>query len=409
MSRTTWRQLGVWVIVLALLRLAVIPPEETSTLEAAELRSAVAEAAGWMARVQAPSGYYLYEYDADADIAADDYNEVRHAGVTLSVFQAAGQERDPELIAAGDRGIEWMEAHLHRYDGWAALTNISGTRAKLGGTALATVALAERRLLTGDTRHDELMREFGRFMAAMQREDGGFYIAWQPRLEEPDTVGISQYFPGEALWALALLHEAFPGEGWDEHARAASEFITTMRDEVDEVRFPPLADHWGAYGLAEMTEWGLRDFEIDYARRLAARFGFLIRAESQREHGLFGGPGRLIRGPELPSSAFGTWVEGLAALWRLSTQDERMADLRPLIEERLAVGASLLARRQVNADEAEEYARPDLVQGTWIVRGETRMDDQQHALSGLLYTANALEGRTERAPDPLPAAGVTAR
>ena len=39
------------------------------------------------------------------------------------------------------------------------------------------------------------------------------------RADEPDTYGTSRYYPGEALWALALTHEAFPGEGWDEPAR----------------------------------------------------------------------------------------------------------------------------------------------------------------------------------------------
>ena len=108
----------------------------------------------------------------------------------------------------------------------------------------------------------------------------------------------------------------------------------------------------------------------------------------------------------MPASAFGTWVEGMAALWRLSASDPRMADLRPQIEERLETGASLLARRQIDAAEAERYARPDRVLGAWLVNGETRMDDQQHALSGLLFAADALEGRTQRSPDellPIPA------
>ena len=166
------------------------------------------------------------------------------------------------------------------------------------------------------------------------------------------------------------------------------------------MRFRPLADHWASYGMAEMAEWGLSDEEIDYARRLAGRFGFLIRIESQRERGLFDGLGRLIR-VDVPAAAFGTWVEGLSALWRLSVADPRMADLRPEIEARLEIGASLLARRQIGAEASADYARPDRVLGAWFVNGETRMDDQQHALSGLLFAADAIEGRTNRSPDEL--------
>ena len=398
--RRTWLQLVLWAVLLLVLRLAVIPAEAREPLSIEEIRGAVTAARGWMQRVQYEDGSYLYRYDADADLVPREYNEVRHAGVTMALFQAAGRDGDLEALAQAERAVVWMTEQLHRRDGWAALTNAAGSRAKVGATGLMVVALAERRLATGDTRYDELMRELGRYLAFMQRNDGGFYVAWQVLRAEPDRVGSSRYYPGEAMWGLALLHEAFPGEGWDAYARAAARLITTERDELEEVRFPPLADHWAAYGLAEMVEWGLGDAEIEYARRLAGRFGFLLRVESQREEGLFGGPGRLIR-VEVPASAFGTWVEGMAALWRLSASDPRMADLRPQIEERLETGASLLARRQVDGAEAEGYARPDRVLGAWLVNGETRMDDQQHALSGLLFAADALEGRTQRSPDEL--------
>jgi hypothetical protein len=49
--------------------------------------------------------------------------------------------------------------------------------------------------------------------------------------------------------------------------------------------------------------------------------------------------------------------------------------------------------------EAATYPRPDLVRGAWVRAGGTRMDDQQHAFSGLLYTLDALEDRLLRTPD----------
>ena len=398
--RRSWRQLALWALLLIALRLVVIPAEARAPLSVEQLRASVSAASGWMQRAQFENGRYLYRYDAERDVAPNEYNEVRHAGVTMALFQAAGREGDLAALAAADRAVEWMTEHLHRRGGWAALTNAGGTRAKVGATALMTVALAERRLATADPRHDALLRDLGAFLARMQRPDGGFHVAWQVREGAPDLAGTSIFYPGEALWALALLHEAFPGEGWDARARAASIFITTRRDEVEDIRFRPLPDHWASYGLAEMAEWGLSDAEIDYARRLAGRFGFLIRVESQREQGLFDGIGRLIR-VDVPAAAFGTWIEGLSALWRLSAADPRMADLRPQIEARLAIGASLLARRQIDVLEAGDYANPERVLGAWLTNGETRMDDQQHALSGLLFASDALEGRTNRSPESL--------
>ena len=51
-----------------------------------------------------------------------------------------------------------------------------------------------------------------------------------------DLVSTSAYYPGEALWGLAMLHEAFPGEGWDDAAWLTADFITLRRDEVEDAR-----------------------------------------------------------------------------------------------------------------------------------------------------------------------------
>jgi hypothetical protein len=168
------------------------------------------------------------------------------------------------------------------------------------------------------------------------------------------------------------------------------------RDDLADIPFPPLPDQWAAYGLAEMAEWGLDEGEIAYARRLAERFGFLVRTEAQRQDSDLG---TLVRGPRLRAAALGTWVEALAALWRLAATDERMVDLKPKIEERLNCAAGILAARQVSAESAADYPRPELVSGAWLRGGETRMDDQQHAFSGLLYTLDAMRARIQREPD----------
>ena len=382
-----------WALVLGATRILIAPAESCGDDDPARLRRAAAAGAAWMTRAAQPGGSYVYGYDRDAERLAPDYNEVRHAGVTMALYQAAGRSGDAAALAAADAGVAWMEERLVREGGWAALPTPDGRRAKLGSAALAVVALAERRLATGERRHDALMRELGAFIAAMQRPDGGFHAFWRIDAGSVDPDATSRFYPGEALWALALLHEAFPGEGWDARALAAARYLVEQRDEDERIPFPPLPDHWLAYGLAEMAEWSLPADDA-FVRALAGRFGLLIRTEAQ-EGGLrpvLGKPQRLSGG------SLGVLVEGLAALWRLAAADPRLADLGPGLEERIACGAAILARRQAGAEEAASAARPALVEGAWFHRGETRMDDQQHAFSALLYAADALEGRTERGP-----------
>jgi hypothetical protein len=205
----------------------------------------------------------------------------------------------------------------------------------------------------------------------MQRDDGGFVVSVNTRTREPDLEGTSRYYPGEALWALARLELLLPDEPWDEAARDAAIFIATKRDEVENVAVPPLNDHWAAYGFAEMAGWTTLDDDItDYARELYGRFALLIRTESKRDAALWAA----VHGPPRRAAALGTWVEGQAALWRLALADDRLADLDDEIEASARCGTGVLVDRL--ADD-----------GAWYANGETRMDDQQHAISGLLAVA----------------------
>jgi hypothetical protein len=114
------------------------------------------------------------------------------------------------------------------------------------------------------------------------------------------------------------------------------------------------------------------DVVADYGRALYGRFALLIRTEARRDEAIIGA----VHGPPRRSSAVGTWVEGQAALGRLAARDDRLADLRDRIDDSAACGAGVLVERQAG-------------DGAWYVHDETRMDDQQHATSGLLGVADA--------------------
>jgi len=90
-------------------------------------------------------------------------------------------------------------------------------------------------------------------------------------------------------------------------------------------------------------------------------------------------------------------TEGLAALWRLSIADPRLADLAGNLSARLRCTAGRAVERQIDAVEADEAARPLLVRGAWFAEdGYTQMDHQQHPLSGLLATLEVLAAESAR-------------
>jgi small neutral amino acid transporter SnatA (MarC family) len=368
----------------------VAPPEECPSVTAGELRRSAEATVDWFVRNQGTDGTWLYLYDADDDSTSSEYNEVRHAGVTMGLYQAAAAGL-PGAMRSADRGTKWALERLLERSGWAALA--SGGEVNTGATALLAAGLTIRREGTGDRRYDRVLARLGRFVLAQTEPSGAVLASYDPARGAPVAGEYSKYFTGEAYWALARLHRAFPGGGWGEAADRIGAYLATSRDEVEDY-WPPIRDHWAAYGLAETVEFPersrppLTEQEVGYAHRQAELFGLQTRWVAQR----FGPWGGLVRGAYVPrGGGYGVIGEGLTGLWLTAQAEPRLADLRDPIAERATCIAGLAVSAQTDAEEAANAARPERVEGAWFRDGETRMDDQQHALAALLRTIPIVE------------------
>lgn len=381
-----------WTAVLLGLRGIVALPERCRDTSVAELEAHAAAAVGWMDRNQEPDGTWAYEYDAEADELSSAYNIVRHAGLIMALYQAAAAGV-PRALDVADAGTAWAMDRLVPTGEDAVALAITGRRVDAGASALLVAGLIERREMTGDTTFDGQLARMGRFLAGQVTEDGALLAFFDPSTGEPVPDEFSRYYTGEAFWALARLHTAFPDAGWEDPAGRVADYLATRRDDAEGYS-PPIRDHWAAYGLAEMARWpvgvdGITADEIRYARLLARLLGAHVRSESQ----ITGeGIASVVRPEGSRGAALGTTGEGLGALWRLAMADPRLRDVRRDIGDRVVCAATILADRQVTAAEAEAFPRPDLVAGAWFREGETRMDDQQHSLSALLAAIEVLVG-----------------
>jgi small neutral amino acid transporter SnatA (MarC family) len=364
---------------------AAAPPEHCPRVTVPELRSSAQASVDWFVRNQKPGGDWLYQYNKDSDTTAAEYNPVRHAGVTMGLYQAAAAGL-PGALRSADRGTAWALDRLLERDGWAALA--AQPEVDTGATALLVAGLTIRREATGDTRYDAVTRRLGRFLLAQTQPSGAVLAAYDSVRGAPVAGRYSKYFTGEAYWALARLEGAYPGEGWGEAADRIGAYLATSRDE-EEGHWPPIPDHWAAYGMAETAE--LREHrrpplsadEVSYARRQAELFGAQARWLSER-YGPWGG---VVRpGYEPRGGWYGVIGEALTGWWLTAGEEPRLAGLRDAIGERATCVAGLAVGAQSGAADAEGAARPERVEGAWFLDGETRMDDQQHALAGLLRT-----------------------
>jgi small neutral amino acid transporter SnatA (MarC family) len=377
------RSLLLLVVLLVVVLGAVAPPERCPSVTTADLRRSSQAAVDWFVRNQYPNGAWLYEYHRDDDSATPEYNDVRHAGAVMALYQAAAAGH-PGALRAADNGASWALGRLTEREDWSAVTFHGLTTT--GTTALLAAGLDYRRAATGDDRYDVVMRRLGRFLAAQTEPSGAVLASYDTRRDRPVPHEYSKYYTGEAYWALARLARTFPDEGYGEAADRIGAYLATERDDR-EGHWPPIADHWAEYGMAETTP--LTPAELAYARRQAELWGGQARWVQQR----FGPWGAVVRGPSVFRGGwYGVMGEGFTGLWRIARDEPQLADIRGTIASRATCIAGIAVREQASAADAASARDPSRVEGAWFFDdGVTRMDDQQHALAALLRTEAIVE------------------
>ncbi|MDQ3738583.1 MAG: hypothetical protein M3337_05375, partial [Actinomycetota bacterium] len=93
------------------MRISFLAPEDCPTVPAADMEVAAVAAGEWIEQGQGDDGRYLYEYDRRDDQAGPGYNIVRHAGVTMSLYQLA-RAGHMQFIDPADDGLDEMLDNL---------------------------------------------------------------------------------------------------------------------------------------------------------------------------------------------------------------------------------------------------------------------------------------------------------
>lgn len=338
--------------------------------------------ARWLTLVVRPDGSFFYKYRPESDsFEARDYNEIRHAGTTYSLFQSVEVDGDAALRATAERAARYIDrASIPAPDGSGRAYVREGTT-KLGGQALALVALLERRRVVDDTRYDRLIREQARFLRSLERRDepGRYFQSYRPAGNRRLPVPASDYYPGEALLALIRLAQHFPRAGYREDAIRAGDFLARQ-----EMRRPELLEnHWLAMAFGELHR---------LAPKAQYREVVYRQADSMRSHQhtardehpeRIGAPTNR-RPINYTSSA--TKAEALVAAWALARHlDDPAATRRFSLAARRNVQFQL--RVQHTPATSRGYSRPRRLAWAWgqdAFNPYVRIDFVQHNVSALL-------------------------
>jgi hypothetical protein len=342
--------------------------------------------ARWLARNVRATGKYNYIYQPETNrVNNKQYNPVRHAGVTYSLYEAYQAFGDEKVLATAELGTKFMQDYSPMVEDGRRVFVFAG-RSKLGAQALALVALVERRRATGDLSYDPYIREMAEWLLSMELPDepGRYFQSYSAVTNERLLTPDSNYYPGEALLALVRLAQEFPEGPFLDYAHRAAEYLVHVRDgDVPTLPSIPREDHWLTMALSELY---MIIPNPAYARVVEMQAASMLRNQYtvEDDNSWAIGASRLRNPVNYTSTA--TKAEALVAAWRLA---DAMDDHQN--ESRYANGArrtvQFLMRVQHTEESSAAFPNPGRVIGSWgqdAVKPYVRMDFVQHNVSALL-------------------------
>lgn len=346
------------------------------SLDDETLADIIRNSSDFLARQVDKEGRFVYGYHPCFNRQIPAYNALRHASTTYSMLEAWEKTRQPELLAAIERALDYLTTQFIRDCDDKAFVVDTGNEIKLGANATAILAMTKYSAVLGSDRFTALMEKLALGILHMRAQDGSFtHVLTWPSLEVKEKFRIV-YYEGEAAFALMRLYSLTKDERWiGAVERAFGHFI--------EKDYWKHHDHWLSYCTNELTlyrpelryfRFGIQNFEgyLDFVLQRITTFPTLL---------------------EL-------MMAGRKMLDRLKAMSNGADILAGLDEARFDQALHFRAAYLLNGHFWPEYAmffrNPDQILGSFFIRHHAfrvRIDDVEHYLSGLVAYAGLLEAR----------------
>lgn len=346
------------------------------SLDDETLADIIRNSSDFLARQVDKEGRFVYGYHPCFNRQIPAYNALRHASTTYSMLEAWEKTRQPELLAAIERALDYLTTQFIRDCDDKAFVVDTGNEIKLGANATAILAMTKYSAVLGSDRFTALMEKLALGILHMQAQDGSFtHVLTWPSLEVKEKFRIV-YYEGEAAFALMRLYSLTKDDRWIGAVEMAfGHFI--------EKDYWKHHDHWLSYCTNELTlyrpelryfRFGIQNFEgyLDFVLQRITTFPTLLEL-------MMAGRKMLDRLKAMPQGA-----ELLVGL------DEARFD------QALHFRAAYLLNGHFWPEYAMFFRYPDQILGSFFIRHHAfrvRIDDVEHYLSGLVAYAGLLEGR----------------
>lgn len=212
------------------------------------------------------TGQFIYEYDPINNMKSTNYNILRHSGTIYSMLQLYNITYDNILLEKAEKAINYLLLqYLKPFDN-QSMVIVENDKIKLGGNALAIIALAEHSKVTNKSENLKTMQDLAKFIVISQKENGEF-ISQRTYSDGEILDFVSLYYPGEAILSLCRLYSLDGNETWLDAAEKGAQYLINLRKDIpiDDL----VHDHWLVIALNELYRYRNDSTYIEHSMDIA--------------------------------------------------------------------------------------------------------------------------------------------
>jgi len=224
-------------------------------------------AGNYLGKIVDHQGIFVYEYVPTTQTkSTENYNILRHAGTIYSMIKIYNQTKEGNLLDSIERSIDYLLNQVKSYNN--TLCIVYNDEVKLGGTALAIIALVEYIKVTNNEKHLQTIQNLGEYILLSQKSTGEFIHKRYYSTNETSTF-ISEYYPGEAILSLCRLYSITKNPKWLQAAENATQYLITVRDAEKTIQ-NLTHDHWLLLALNELYRYQKNPLYYHHSRNITS-------------------------------------------------------------------------------------------------------------------------------------------
>ncbi|MBS0290022.1 MAG: CapA family protein [Proteobacteria bacterium] len=327
------------------------------------------------------NGDFVYEYLPKMDETSNRYNVLRHAGTIYAMLELYEVTHNEALLKSASLALSNLlnRAKPIVINNEKYLCILENNYAKLGANALAVLAISKFISITKDISYLESGRKLALWIGTAQNSKGEFYIHKMKFSNKANTDFVSNYYPGEAIFALVRFYQIDPNPLWLDIAQKAADYLITGRDKdknISELEH----DHWLLYGLNALSEFRPSPIYISHTLKITKA---IIKAQN-RDAEPCDYMGSFYTNPR--STPVAIRAEGLCAAYQLLKKNNYDSEVNDILKAiKLCVRFQL--QTQFFPEKALYLPNPRRTLGGFsksLIDYSIRIDYVQHNISSLL-------------------------